>query len=360
MHLLQGARPAREMLRDSKDFKDASTLKIERASPFAAMDSFRSQSLDDALATRILVLDGAMGTMLQARRPTTADYGGPGLHGCNENLCRTHPDWILEIHRAYLDAGADIIETNSFQGSSIVLAEFGLERETHDLNCAAARLARQAADEFSTSSKPRFVAGAIGPTTKSLTLRGDITFGELRDSYYGQARALVEGGVDLLLFETAFDTRNVKAGLLALQKLERDLDQRIPLMVSATIERWGTMLAGQAVDAFYVSVSHMDLVSIGLNCATGPELMTDSLRTLAQMASTRISCHPNAGLPDDDGKYPQTPELFARQLERFVRHGWLNIVGGCCGTTPAHIRALAQMADGQPPRTVDTATRRAY
>jgi 5-methyltetrahydrofolate--homocysteine methyltransferase len=324
------------------------------------MDKLRWQSLHDALATRILVLDGAMGTLLQARRPTTEDYGGEGLNGCNENLCRTHPDWILELHRAYLDAGADIIETNSFQGSSIVLAEFGLEQETHDLNSAAARLARQAADEFSASSKPRFVAGAIGPTTKSLTLRGDVTFEELRDSYYGQANALVEGGVDLLLFETVFDTRNLKAGLLAVQKLERDLGQQIPLMVSATIERWGAMLAGQAADAFYVSVSHMDLVSIGLNCATGPEPMTDSLRTLAQMASMRISCHPNAGLPDDDGRYPQTPGLFARQLERFVRHGWLNIVGGCCGTTPGHIKALAQMAASHPPHKVNAPAHRSY
>src|SRR4029453_15620728 len=241
------------------------------------MDSLRCDQFYEALASRILIIDGAMGTMLQARRPTTEDYGGQGLDGCNENLCRTRPDWILEIHRAYLDAGADILETNSFQGSSIVLAEFGLEREAHDLNCAAARLTRQAADEFSTSPKPRFVPGAIGPTTKSLTLRGDITFGELRDSYYGQAKALLEGGVDLLLFETAFNTRNLKGVLLAKQKLGRYFGQRIPLMVSATIERWGTMLAGQAVDAFYVSVSHMDLVSIGLNCATGPALMNDSL-----------------------------------------------------------------------------------
>jgi 5-methyltetrahydrofolate--homocysteine methyltransferase len=324
------------------------------------MDGFRRDQFDAALASRILILDGAMGTMLQARRPTKEDYGGQGLDGCNENLCRTHPDWILDIHRAYLDAGADIVETNSFQGSSIVLAEFGLERQAHELNLAAARLARQAAAEFSTALKPRFVAGAIGPTTKSLTLRGDVTFGELRDSYYEQAKALVDGGVDLLLFETAFDTRNLKAGLLAVQRLERDLGQRVPLMVSATVERWGSMLAGQSIDAFYVSISHMDLVSIGLNCATGPELMTDSLRTLAQMAATRISCHPNAGLPDDEGGYPQTPELFAHQLERFVRHGWLNIVGGCCGTTPAHIRALAQMAADRPPHMVNAAARRTY
>src|SRR5262249_37526215 len=251
-------------------------------------------------------------------------------------------------------------ETNSFQGSSIVLAEFGLDHQAHDLNLTAGRLARQAADEFSTASKPRLVAGAIGPTTKSLTLRGDVSFASLRVSYYGQARALVEGGGDLVLFETVFDTRNLKAGLLAVQQLERDLGQRIPLMISATIERWGTMLAGQTADAFYVSVSHVDLVAIGLNCATGPELMTDPLRTLADMASTRISCHPNAGLPDAEGNYPQTPELFARHLEKFVRHGWLNIVGGCCGTTPDHIRALAEVVDGHTPRTVSARPRRAY
>ena len=190
---------------------DPGPRKMHRVS--SHVDKLRWQSLYDALAARILVLDGAMGTMLQARRPTTTDYGGPGLDGCNENLCRTHSDWILDIHRAYLDAGADIVETNSFQGSSIVLADFGLEQHSHKLNVAAARLARQAADEFSTASKPRFVAGSIGPTTKSLTLRGDVTFGELRDSCYDQAKALVEGGVDLLLFETAFDTRSLRAGL---------------------------------------------------------------------------------------------------------------------------------------------------
>ena len=221
------------------------------------------------------ILDGAMGTMLQAHHPTTADYGGPGLDGCNENLCHTHPEWILAVHRAYLEAGADVVSTNSFQGSPIVLAEFGLEGRTRELNVTAARLARQAADEFATTSKPRFVAGALGPTTKSLTLRGDVTFQQLRETYYVQARALVEGGVDLLLFETVFDTRSVKAGLLAIQALERDLDVRIPLMVSATIEPWGTMLAGQAMDAFYASIGHADLLSVGLNCSTGPDAMAD-------------------------------------------------------------------------------------
>src|SRR5688572_14493841 len=174
------------------------------------IDRLRREQLDDALATRILILDGAMGTMLHGHHPGTADYGGAGLEGCNENLCHTHPDWVLAVHRAYLEAGADIISTNSFQGAPIVLAEFGLEGKTGELNVAAARLARRAADDFATSSKPRFVAGSLGPTTRSLTLRGDVTFQQLRETYYVQARALIEGGVDLLLFETVFDTRSLK------------------------------------------------------------------------------------------------------------------------------------------------------
>jgi 5-methyltetrahydrofolate--homocysteine methyltransferase len=324
------------------------------------VDPLRRQQLDDALASRILILDGAMGTMLQAYNPTLADYGGAGLENCNENLCRTHPEWVLDVHRAYLAAGSDIIETNSFQGSPIVLAEFKLEDKTHELNVLAAKLARQAADEFSTSAKPRFVAGSLGPTTKSITLRGDVTFAQMRDSYYAQARGLVEGGADILLIETGFDTRNIKAGMFAVQQLERDLGVRIPLMISGTIERWGAMLAGQPVDAFYASVSHADLLSIGLNCATGPDLMTDHIRTLSQMASTRISCYPNAGLPNEEDKYLETPESLAGQLAKFVEHGWLNMVGGCCGTTPDHIRAIAQMADGKAPRAVPASSHKAY
>jgi 5-methyltetrahydrofolate--homocysteine methyltransferase len=324
------------------------------------MDALRHQQLDNALATRILIIDGAMGTMLQAKRPTETDYGGARLVGCNENLCHTRPGWVLDVHRAYLEAGADIIETNSFQGSSIVLAEFGLGPQAHELNVTAARLARQAADEFSTTSKPRFVAGALGPTTKSITLRGDVIFDQLIDSYYAQAKALLEGGVDMLLFETVFDTRNVKAGLVAIRKLGRDLDRRIPLMIAATIERGGTMLAGQSVDAFYASVSHADPLAIGLNCATGPDMMTEHIRALAAMASTRICCYPNAGLPNEDGEYLETPDSFARQLEKFVEQGWLNIVGGCCGTTPAHIRTLALLTDGWRPHAVNLPSRRAY
>ena len=324
------------------------------------MDEIRRNELHDALASRILIIDGAMGTMLQAYQPTAADFGGAGLENCSENLSRTHPEWILAIHRAYLEAGADIIETNSFQGSPIVLAEFKLEDRTHELNVLAAKLARQAADEFATTSKPRFVAGSMGPTTKSITLRGDVTMAQMSESYFTQAQGLMEGGADLLLVETAFDTRNIKAAILAVQRLEREIGSRIPLMISGTIERFGAMLAGQPADAFCASVSHADLLSIGLNCATGPDLMTDHIRTLAQMASTRISCYPNAGLPNEEDKYEETPDSLAKQLEKFVEHGWLNIVGGCCGTTAAHIRAIAQMAEGKAPRAVPGPSHRAY
>jgi 5-methyltetrahydrofolate--homocysteine methyltransferase len=324
------------------------------------MHEHRRNQLYDALASRILIIDGAMGTMLQAYNPTLADFGGQGLENCNENLCVTRPEWIADIHRAYFKAGADIVETNSFQGSPIVLAEFNIQDRAHELNFLAAKIARQAADEFSTAAKPRFVAGSMGPTTKSITLRGDVTFKELSDSYYIQAKGLMEGGADLLLIETAFDTRNIKTALVAVERLERELGVRIPVMVSGTIERFGAMLAGQPADAFYSSVSHADLLSVGLNCATGPDLMTDHIRTLAEMASTRISCYPNAGLPNEEDKYLETPESLAKQLDKFVEHGWLNIVGGCCGTTPDHIRAIAQMAEGRKPRAVPAPSHRAY
>jgi len=324
------------------------------------MNESRRAQLYDALASRILILDGAMGTMLQGYQPTAADFGGSRLENCSENLSRTHPEWILAIHRAYLDAGADIIETNSFQGSPIVLAEFGLEADTHELNVLAAKLARQAADEFSSTSRPRFVAGSLGPTTKSITLRGDVTMPQMAESYYVQAKGLMEGGADLLLVETAFDTRNIKSAILGIQRLERETGTRIPLMISGTIERFGAMLAGQPAEAFCASVSHADLLSIGLNCATGPDLMTDHIRTLAQMAQTRISCYPNAGLPNEEDKYLETPDSLAAQLQKFVEHGWLNMVGGCCGTTPAHIKAIAQMAEGKSPRAIPSPSHKTY
>ena len=323
------------------------------------MSESRIQELLAALDERILVMDGAMGTMIQERGLTAADFGGAQYEGCNEVLAVTRPDVIDDIHRAYFEAGADIVETDSFQGSPIVLAEYGLAERAHEINVAAAKIAREAATEFTRPGKPRFVAGSLGPTTKSLSLRGDVTFEQLRDSYYVQAKGLVEGGVDLLVLETAFDTRNIKAGLVAVQRLRDETGTRIPLIVSGTIERWGAMLAGQPVDALYTSVIHGDLLAIGLNCATGPDLMTDHIRTLHEMASTRISCYPNAGLPNEEDKYLETPESLASQLARFVEHGWLNIVGGCCGTTPAHIRAIAQMVDGRAPRQVKAPDHRA-
>jgi len=320
----------------------------------------RQKALLDALETRILALDGAMGTMLQQNQLTAADFGGPSLEGCNENLVKTRPDVVLDIHRAYLGAGADIIETNTFGGARIVLAEYGLQDQVQELNRAAARLARQAAEEYSTSAKPRFVAGSMGPTTKAITVTGGVTFDQLGESYYEQAKALVEGGADILILETCQDTRNVKAGLLAIERLQRELGRRVALMVSGTIEPMGAMLAGQTAEAFWASVAHVDLLSIGLNCATGPEFMTDHLRTLSEMASTRVSCHPNAGLPNEEGRYLETPQSLAEQLERFVQHGWVNIVGGCCGTTAAHIRAIAAMVEGKPPRPIKTLSRRSY
>src|SRR5579859_1372780 len=318
----------------------------------------RLQALQDALETRILVLDGAMGTMLHREELTAAD--GPALDGCVEYLVKSRPEAVLAVHRAYLKAGSDIIETNSFGGTRIVLSEFGLQDQAAYFNSQAARLARQAADEFSTAAKPRWVAGSMGPTTKVISVGGGITFEQLRDAYYDQAKALVEGGVDILLLETCNDTRSVKAGLLAIKQLKRELGRDIPIMVSGTIEATGTMLAGQPAEAFWTSIAHADLLSVGLNCATGPEFMTDHLRTLSELASTRVSCYPNAGLPNEQLKYDETPEGLAGQLEKFVVHGWLNLVGGCCGTTDAHIRAIAQMAEGKKPRVPKARSHRAY
>src|SRR5579871_5367171 len=320
----------------------------------------RERTLAEILQQRVVVLDGAMGTMLQQQRLTAQDFGGPALEGCNENLVRTRPDVILGVHRFYLAAGADLVETNSFGGTPLVLAEYGLEDHAYEMNYTAARLARQAADEFSTARKPRFVAGAMGPTTKAISVTGGVTFSQLSENFYQQAKALVEGGADLLLVETCQDTRNVKAALLGIDRLSQELGWRIPIMVSGTIEPMGTMLAGQTADAFCASVTHAQLLSIGLNCATGPEFMTDHLRTISEMTPTRVSCHPNAGLPNEEGKYLETPDSLAAALERFLDNGWLNIVGGCCGTTDAHIQAIAQMAERKRPRRLQARAPRSY
>jgi 5-methyltetrahydrofolate--homocysteine methyltransferase len=321
--------------------------------------SERRQALDDILGQRVLVLDGAMGTMLQQRNLTAADFGGPSLEGCNESLNRTRPDVVLDIHRAYLAAGSDAIETNTFNCDSISLHDYGLEHDVSELNRTAAKLARQAAGEFWTAEKPRFVIGSMGPTTKSITVVGGVTFPELVEVYYQRAAGLLEGGADILAVETCNDTRAVKAALVAIERLRAERGTPIPTMVSGTIETIGTMLAGQTADAFCASVMHADLLSIGLNCGTGPEFMTDHLRTISGMAPTRVSCYPNAGLPQE-GEYRETPESVAGHLERFLANGWLNMVGGCCGTTDRHIRAIAQMAGGKRPRSIPGRSHRAW
>ncbi|HTS18185.1 MAG TPA: methionine synthase [Verrucomicrobiae bacterium] len=310
----------------------------------------RTKLLTSLLDERILVLDGAMGTMIQQRNLTAADFGGAALEGCNENLVLTRPDVILDIHRQYYQAGADIVETDTFGSTPLVLNEYGLADKCFEINVAAAKLARQAAEEFSTPNKPRFVAASIGPTTKAITVTGGVTFDQLIEHFHQQVRGLAEGGADILLVETCQDTRNIKAALIGIQRVFDELGYKLPIMVSGTIEPMGTMLAGQAADALVASLQHVDLLSIGLNCATGPEFMTDHIRTIHQMANTRVSCYPNAGLPNEEGLYLETPTSLASALERFVKNGWLNIVGGCCGTTPPHIKALAQMVDGKEPR----------
>ncbi len=308
-------------------------------------------NLRELLGQRILVLDGAMGTLLQQAELTRQDFGDEQYEGCNEVLNITRPDIVERAHRLYLQAGADLIETNTFGGSSIVLAEYGLAARARELNQVAAQIARQAADQMSTLARPRFVLGSMGPTTKSLSLRtGDVTFTDLVAAYQEQAEALLMGGVDALLIETAQDTLNIKAAGIGISQAFRSTSSTVPIMISATVEPMGTTLAGQTVEALYLSLEHLQPVSIGINCATGPELMTAHIQTLSQIAQCAVSCHPNAGLPDETGCYHETPKAFAEKMRVLAEKGWLNIAGGCCGTTPEHIRALAQALDGVLPR----------
>ncbi|MFC0299201.1 methionine synthase [Geobacillus jurassicus] len=309
-------------------------------------------TLEQQLQKKILVIDGAMGTMIQSANLSAADFGGEAYEGCNEYLTLTAPHVIRGIHEAYLGAGADIIETNTFGATRIVLDEYGLGHLALELNIEAAKLAKQAAESFSTPDWPRFVAGSMGPTTKTLSVTGGATFDELVAAYEEQARGLLLGGVDLLLLETCQDTLNVKAGFLGISKAFEAVGRRVPLMISGTIEPMGTTLAGQAIDAFFISVRHMKPIAVGLNCATGPEFMTDHLRTLASLADTAVSCYPNAGLPDEEGRYHETPDMLAEKIRRFAEKGWINIVGGCCGTTPDHIRAIAEAVRDLPPRAI--------
>lgn len=307
-------------------------------------------SLQEIMKDRILILDGAMGTMIQQVQLGPQDFGGEELEGCNEMLVLTRPDVIEEIHEKYLEAGADLIETNTFGATSVVLAEYDIPEKASEINVKAAEIARRAADKFSTPDKPRYVVGAMGPTTKTLSVTGGVTFDELVASYKEQALALIEGRVDALLLETSQDTLNVKAGSIGIRQAFESSGTTLPVMISGTIEPMGTTLAGQNIEAFYISLEHLNPISVGLNCATGPEFMRDHIRSLSSMSKTAISCYPNAGLPDENGNYHESPDSLARKMEDFAKNGWLNIAGGCCGTTPEHIRAMSEAMGKYEPR----------
>jgi 5-methyltetrahydrofolate--homocysteine methyltransferase len=312
--------------------------------------SKRSQQLLEAANQRILVLDGAMGTAIQSRNLNADDFGGPELEGCNENLVLTRPDIIQEIHEEYLKAGCDIVETNTFGSTPLVLDEYGLGEKYYEITKKAVQLARAACDKYSTPEQPRFVAGSIGPTTKAISVTGGITFSELIENFYKQVTALIDGGADYLLIETAQDSRNIKAALIAVEKLEKERHEKYLVAISGTIETMGTMLAGQNVEALLASVLHRDLFYIGLNCATGPEFMTDHIRTLAQLSPFRVACVPNAGLPDEDGCYLETPDMVGKVLTQFMDQGWINFVGGCCGTHHGHVHTFSHIVKGKTPR----------
>ncbi|MCZ6536196.1 MAG: methionine synthase [Chloroflexi bacterium] len=314
----------------------------------------RKGLLAELLGQRILVAGNANGTRIQALDLSSSDFGGPEYEGCNEYLNVIRPEIVKEIHRSYLEVGADIILTNSFGSTPLVLGEYGLAHRAKEISAAAARNAREVVEEFSTKEHPRFVAGSMGPTTRSISVTGGVTWDELADHYYVQAAGLIEGGADFLLVETSQDTLNVKAALTAVDRLAQELDVDIPVAVQCTIETMGTTLGGQDVEAFYTSVAHRDLLWIGMNCSTGPEFMRDHVRTMARISRFPVSVIPNAGLPDEDGNYNETPEMISRTLQSFVQEGWINVIGGCCGTTPEHIRLLVKVAqEGVPRETVE-------
>jgi 5-methyltetrahydrofolate--homocysteine methyltransferase len=326
--------------------------------------------IDEILKERILVIDGAMGTMIQRNKLEEVDFRGERfrdhkypLKGNNDLLSITRPDIIKDIHRQYLQAGADIIETNTFSGTTIAQADYHLEHIVYDLNYQSAKIARDAADEFTNAEpyKPRFVAGAMGPTNKTASLSPDvnnpgfraITFDELVVAFKDQARGLIDGGVDVLLLETIIDTLNVKAALFGIQELFDEIGKVLPIMVSGTItDASGRTLSGQTTEAFLVSVSHVPLLSIGLNCALGASALRPYLQVLNENAPFFTSAYPNAGLPNEFGQYDQTAEEMAAQIEEFLQEGLVNMVGGCCGTTPDHIRKIAEVARKYKPRAV--------
>jgi len=340
------------------------------AFPSAASIAQRTSLLHAAASNRILVLDGAMGTMIQQHRLTEEDFRGERfsqhsdpLKGNNDLLSITQPDVIEGIHRAYLEAGADIVETNTFSSTSIAQADYGLQALAFELNEASARAARKAADAISTPERMRFVAGALGPTNKTASLSPDvnnpgfraITFDELVAAYREQALGLIAGGVDLLLIETIFDTLNAKAALFAVHEAFDEVGSELPIMISGTItDASGRTLSGQTTEAFLISMEHMPLFSIGLNCALGAEQLTPYLEVLANKAPFRVSAYPNAGLPNEMGEYDQDPQAMAHAVLPFLERGWINIIGGCCGTTPEHIRAISEAAQSFTPRSLNS------
>lgn len=327
-------------------------------------------TIQDILKERIMIIDGAMGTMIQRHTLTEEDFRGERfkdhgypLKGNNDILSITRPDIIRDIHRLYFEAGADIIETNTFSGTTIAQADYHLEDAVYDINYDSARIARAVADEFTAREphKPRFVAGAMGPTNKTASLSPDvnnpgfraITFDELVIAFKEQAKGLIDGGVDMLLLETVIDTLNVKAALFGVQELFDEIGRELPIMVSGTItDASGRTLSGQTTEAFLISVSHVPLLSVGLNCALGASALRPYLQVLKEQAPFFVSAYPNAGLPNEFGQYDQTAEEMGAQVEEFMKEGLVNILGGCCGTTPEHIQRIAAIAKKYKPRPI--------
>ncbi|POS02568.1 homocysteine S-methyltransferase family protein [Flavobacterium croceum] len=323
-----------------------------------------SNKIQNELKKRILVLDGAMGTMLQRNKFEEDDFRGErfknfphSLKGNNDLLSITQPEAVKKVHRAYFQAGADIVETNTFSATTIGMADYHLEDLVYELNFQSAKIAREVADEF--TDKPRFVAGAIGPTNRTASMSPDvndpgfraITFDELKCAYKQQVEALLEGGVDVLLVETIFDTLNAKAALFAIEELKEERNIDIPIMVSGTItDASGRTLSGQTVEAFLISISHIPLLSVGFNCALGADQLKPYLKRLAQNTQLNISAHPNAGLPNAFGQYDQTPQQMQQLIREYLQENLVNIIGGCCGTTPEHIKAITEVVSEFKPR----------
>ncbi len=321
------------------------------------------------LLDRILVLDGAMGTMIQRYKLEEEDFRKgwfenhtKSLKGNNDLLSLTRPDIIKQIHKEYLQAGADIIETNTFSSTSIAQSDYDLQKFVYDLNFYSAKIAKEIASEFSTDDKPRFVAGSIGPTNRTSSISPDvnnpgfrsITFSDLVISYKEQVNALIDGGVDILLVETIFDTLNAKACLFAIDEIYEERNIELPIMVSGTItDQSGRTLTGQTPEAFLISLSHLPLLSIGLNCALGAEIMKPYLKVLSDKSEFFISAHPNAGLPNEFGEYEQSPKMMGNYIESFLKDNIINIIGGCCGTTPEHIKVISEVCSKYNPRKIN-------